>query len=293
MNSKKLRLIYNPYAGRRRMVNQLDEVIRIFQEGGYEVCVHRTKSPEDIEQIAAESKNMDTLVIAGGDGSVHQAVNGLMKISTEKRPALGILPVGTANDLAYALKLPKSISAACKVIVQGRTFEMDLGKVNERYFVNVASAGMLTDVSTKVDVRVKNSLGQLAYYLKGLETLPSFRPFHVEFEHEGRQYSEDALLLLAVNGLSIGGFRQLVPLSSLTDGKLDFLLVKLSGWPETMRLLLKIVGGGKVESDKIVQFQTDYVRVTCDREISSDLDGESGPNSPWEIRIGPKIKVLC
>lgn len=292
MSQKKLRLIYNPYAGRRKMVNQLDEVIRIFQEGGYEVTVHRTNSPEDIEQIAAKSQNMDTVVIAGGDGSVHQAVNGLMKISAEKRPVLGILPVGTANDLAYAIKLPKTISAACKVIVQGNTFEMDLGKVNERYFVNVASAGMLTDVSTKVDIRVKNSLGQLAYYLKGIETLPSFRPFHVEFEQEGRKYSEDALLLLAVNGLSVGGFRQLIPKASLTDGKLNFLLVKLSGWPETMRLLLKVVGGGKVESDKIVQFQTDYVRITCDREISSDLDGEWGPGSPWEISIGPKIKIL-
>lgn len=293
MSQKKLRLIYNPYSGRRRMVNQLDEVIRIFQEGGYEVCVHRTKSPEDIEQTAAQSKNVDTLVIAGGDGSVHQAVNGLMKIPAEKRPVLGIIPVGTANDLAYAIKLPKTIAAACKVIVQGKTFEMDIGKLNERYFVNVASAGMLTDVSTKVDVRVKNSLGQLAYYLKGIESLPSFRPFHVEFEHEGRLYSEDALLLLAVNGLSVGGFRQLVPKASLTDGKLDFLLVRLSGWPETMQLLLKIVGGGKVKSDKIVQFQTEYVRVTCDREISSDLDGEWGPGSPWEISIGPKIKVLC
>ncbi|AHF06534.1 diacylglycerol/lipid kinase family protein [Desulfitobacterium metallireducens] len=293
MSQKKLRLIYNPYAGRRRMVNQLDEVIRIFQEGGYEVRVHRTKSPEDIEHTAAQSKDVDTLVIAGGDGSVHQVVNGLMKIPAEKRPVLGILPVGTANDLAYAIKLPKSIPAACKVIVQDKTFEMDLGKVNERYFVNVASAGMLTDVSTKVDIRVKNSLGQLAYYLKGIETLPSFRPFHVEFAHEGRKYSEDALLLLAVNGLSVGGFRQLVPRASLIDGKLDFLLVKLGGWPETMRLLLKVVGGGKVECDKIIHFQTEYVRVTCDRELSSDLDGELGPDSPWEIAIGPKIKVLC
>lgn len=293
MSQKKLRLIYNPYAGRRRLVNELDNVIRIFQEGGYEVRIHRTKSPEDIEQVAAYSKDVDTLIVAGGDGSVHQAVNGLMKIPAEKRPVLGILPVGTANDLGFALKLPKSIAKACKVIVDGKTFEMDLGRVNERYFINVASAGLLTDVSTKVDIRVKNSLGQLAYYLKGLETLPSFRPFHVEFEHEGHKYSEDALLLLAVNGLSVGGFKQLVPMASLTDGKLDFLLVKLSGWPETMRLLLKAVGGGKVESDKIVQFQTDYVRITCDREMSSDLDGECGPESPWEIKIGPKIKVLC
>lgn len=293
MSYKRLKLIYNPYAGRRKLVNELDDVIRIFQESGYEVLIHRTQSPEDIEATAARCQEIDTLVVAGGDGSIHQAVNGLMQIPVNQRPVLGILPVGTANDLAYALKLPKSITAACKVIVQGAAFEMDLGMVNERYFVNVASAGLLTDVSPKVDNRVKNRLGQLAYYLKGIETLPSFRPFHVEFEHEGHPYSEDALVLLAVNGLSVGGFKQLVPRASLTDGKLDFLLVKLSGWPETMRLLLKIMRGGKAESDKIIHLQTEYLRVNCDRALSSDLDGEWGPNSPWEIRIGPKISVIC
>lgn len=293
MTHKKLRLIYNPHAGRRKLVNELDTVIRIFQEGGYEVNVHRTQSPEDIENTAARCADMDTVVVAGGDGSIHQAVNGLMKIPMEERPILGILPVGTANDLAFALKLPKSIPAACEVIANGATFDMDLGKVNNRYFVNVASAGLLTDISPKVDVRVKNRLGQLAYYLKGIETLPSFRPFHVQFEQNDRKYSEDAILLLAVNGLSVGGLKQLVPKASLSDGKLDFLLIQQSDWPETMRLLLKVLGGGKVGSSNMIQFQTKHVSISCERPVSSDLDGEWGPDSPWEIQIGPKITVLC
>jgi diacylglycerol kinase (ATP) len=293
MNKKRLRLIYNPYAGRRKLVSQLDTAIRIFQEGGYEVCVHRAKSPEDIENVAAECEDVACLVIAGGDGSIHQAVNGLMKIPLNKRPYLGILPVGTANDLAYALRLRKSIPEACEVIVHGSTFEMDLGMVNDRYFVNVFSAGLLTDVSPKVDVRIKNRLGQLAYYLKGIETLPSFRPFRVEFEFEGKKYTEDAVLLLAVNGLSVGGLKQIVPRASLIDGKLDFLLVRQSGWPDTMRMLLHVVGGGKVGSDRIVQFQASELKVTTDRPVSSDLDGEWGPDSSWEIKIGAKITVLC
>lgn len=293
MNRKKLRLIYNPYAGRRKLVSQLDTAIRIFQEGGYEVCVHRTKSPEDIEHVSSQCDDVDCTVIAGGDGSIHQAVNGLMRIPLEERPSLGILPVGTANDLAYALRLRKSIPEACEVIVQGSTFEMDLGMVNNRYFVNVFSAGLLTDVSPKVDVRVKNRLGQLAYYLKGLETLPSFRPFRVEYEFEGSRFVEEALLILAINGLSVGGLRQLAPRASLTDGKLDFLLVRQSGWPDTMRMLLHLVGGGKVGSDRIEQFQASELKIITDRPISSDLDGEWGPESSWEIKIGPKISVLC
>ena len=293
MIAKRLRLIYNPNAGRRKLTGQLDTVIRIFQESGYEVCVHRAGSPEDIEHIASQSTDVERLVIAGGDGSIHQAVNGLLKISAEKRPTLGILPVGTANDLAFALRLPKSIPEACKVIAKGNAFEMDTGKLNDRYFVNVASAGLLTDVSQKVDVRVKNTLGQLAYFLKGLETLPSFRPFRVEFEHDGQQYSEEVVLFMVANGLSVGGLRQLVPKASLTDGKLDVLMVPSAGWPETIRLLLSVLSGEKADNEKIKEFQTaNELIVRTDRPISSDLDGESGPESTWRIQIGPKISVF-
>ena len=293
MIGKRLRLVYNPNAGRRKLTGQLDTVIRIFQESGYEVCVHRGGSPEDIENIASQSRDVERLIIAGGDGSIHQAVNGLLKISVEERPTLGILPVGTANDLAYALRLPKSIPEACKVIAKGKTFEMDTGEVNDRYFVNVASAGLLTDVSQKVDLRVKNTLGQLAYFLKGLETLPSFRPFQVEFEHDGQQYREEVVLFMVANGLSVGGLRQLVPRASLTDGKLDVLMVPSAGWPETLRLLLSVLRGEKTDTEKIREFQTDNeLTVQTDRPIHSDLDGESGPESTWRIKIGPKISVL-
>jgi len=293
MKCKRLRLVYNPYAGRRKLTAQLDTVIRIFQESGHEVSIHRASSPEDIEKIASQSMDVDRLVIAGGDGSIHQAVNGLLRISAKKRPVLGILPVGTANDLAYALHLPKSIPEVCKVIGKGNAFEIDTGKVNDRYFVNVASAGLLTDVSQKVDTRVKNTLGQLAYFLKGIETLPSFRPFHVEFENDGKRYTEEVVLFMAANGLSVGGLRQLVPRASLTDGKLDILIVPAAGWPETLRLLLSILTGEKANSEKIMEFHTSELTVLTDRPIVSDLDGESGPESTWHIQMGPKISVLC
>jgi diacylglycerol kinase (ATP) len=293
MKYRRLRLVYNPYAGRRKLTAQLDTVFRIFQESGHEVSIHRASSPEDVEQIASQSRDVDRLVIAGGDGSIHQAVNGLLRISAEKRPVLGILPAGTANDLAYALHLPKSIPEACKVIGKGNTFEMDTGKVNDRYFVNVASAGLLTDVSQKVDTRVKNTLGQLAYFLKGIETLPHYRPFHVEFENDGKRYSEEIVLFMAVNGLSVGGLRTLVPRASLTDSKLDILIVPAIGWPETLRLLLRVLRGEKVNAEKIVEFHTSELTVITDRPINSDLDGESGPESTWHIQIGPKISVLC
>ncbi|ODA42387.1 diacylglycerol kinase family protein [Desulfosporosinus sp. BG] len=293
MKGKRLRLVYNPNAGRRKLTGQLDTVIRIFQESGHEVCVHRAGSPQDIEQIAIQSTDVDQIVIAGGDGSIHLAVNGLMNISPEQRPALGILPVGTANDLAYALHLPKSIPEACKVIATGKAFEIDTGIVNDRYFVNVASAGLLTDVSQKVDTRVKNTLGQLAYFLKGLETLPSFRPFRVEFEHDGKRYIEEVVLFMVANGLSVGGIRKLVPRASLTDGKLDILMVPSAGWPETVRLLLNVWRGEKADDEKVKKFLSSELIVSTDRPIFSDLDGEHGPESAWHIKIGPKITVLC
>ena len=289
----RLRLIYNPYAGRRKLLGKLDEVIEIFQNGGYEVCIHRTTSPQDIQQTAALSSDVDCLVIAGGDGSIHHTVNGLLKLPAEQRPALGILPVGTANDLAYGLRIPRNILGACEVIVRHKLFKMDVGMVNNQYFVNVASAGFLTDVSPRVDVRVKNSLGQLAYYLKGLETLPEFRPFSVEFEVGGEKRKEEILLLLVVNGHSVGGLRQLFPAASLSDGKLDVMMVPRSGWPETFLFLIRFLRGETGSDGKVIQFQTDHLIIQPDRKLSSDLDGEWGPESAWDIRMGPKIDVIC
>jgi len=291
MNSRTLRLIYNPYAGRRRIVNQLDEAIRIFQEGGYEVNIHRAKSPGDIQEVASQSGDVDCLVIAGGDGSIHHAVNGLVRLPAELRPPLGILPVGTANDLAFALGIPKGIPAACEAIVRGRTMEMDVGTVNDRHFVNVAAAGLLTDVSPKVDIRIKNALGQLAYYLKGLGTLPTYRSFEIEYEYAGKQQREDVLLVLVVNGRSVGGFRNFFPKASLSDGMLDVVIVRQSGWPETMKLALDIVRGAN-PSDQLVYFQTNHIVLKTDSKLLLDLDGEWGPGSPWVIKTGPKISVI-
>jgi len=293
MKERKLRLMYNPYAGRRRIIQEMDTAIRIFQEGGYEVSVHRTNSPSDLEHTASLSTDVDCLVVAGGDGSIHQAVNGLMKIPSSQRPSLGILPVGTANDFAFGLKLPGKIADACKAIVHGSPLQVDLGMVNDRYFVNVFSAGLLTDVSPKVDVHIKNRLGQLAYYLKGIETLPTYRPFKVEYELDGTTVQEEAMLILAVNGVSVGGFRQLAAKASLVDGKLDFVIIRHSGWPDTMRTLLHLVGGGKVSSEQIIQFQTSQIKILTERPIFSDLDGEWGPDSPWDIKVGAKLTVLC
>ena len=290
--SRRLCLIYNPYAGRRRFLNQIDSVVRIFQESGYDVWIHRADSPGDIEETAARQRGVERLVIAGGDGSIHQAVNGLMQIAPGERPVLGILPVGTANDLAYSLRLPKTIPEACQVIVRERIFHMDVGRLNERYFVNVASAGLLTDVSPTVDVRVKNTLGQLAYYLKGLETLPTFRPFKVRFFYEGQEREEEVLLVLALNGISVGGLRKLAPHASLNDGLLDIVLIRQSGWPDTLRLLFRLLRGEKLKTEQIILFQTNKLTIVTERAMNSDLDGEWGPQSPWNLSVGPKISVL-
>jgi diacylglycerol kinase (ATP) len=292
MRNKRMLLVYNPYAGRRKFASQLDTAIRIFQESGHEVSIHRASSPADIEQVAKQCGDVESFVIAGGDGSIHQAVNGLMKIPSNNRPVLGILPVGTANDLAYALHLPQRLVKACEVIARGRIFGMDVGMVNQRYFVNVACAGLLTDVSSKVDIRIKNTLGQLAYYLKGLETLPTYRPFRVKFVHNEVNFDEDILLLLVVNGLSVGGLRRLVPEALLSDGKLDVLIVRQTGWPDTLRILLNVLRGEQSDHERIEKFQIEELTIYTDSVTRCDLDGEMGPDSPWHIQVNSKILVF-
>ncbi|MDR4200793.1 YegS/Rv2252/BmrU family lipid kinase, partial [Bacillus altitudinis] len=123
----------------------------------------------------AAQRDFDLIVAAGGDGTINEVVNGLAPL--EKRPKLGIIPVGTTNDFARALGIPREgVLKATDAIIDGVAKPLDIGKVNGHYFINIAGGGRLTELTYEVPSKLKTMLGQLAYYLKGMEMLPSIRP---------------------------------------------------------------------------------------------------------------------
>lgn len=289
---KKVKLIYNPYSGENLIISKLDTVISIHQQAGYIVVPYRIKKDQSILVAFEDIKDGDYsyILVAGGDGTVDSVVNAMAKSGISL--PIAILPVGTANDFAKFLGIPFDISKACKQIINSHVTTVDLGSINDKYFVNVASTGLFTDVSQKTDVNLKNTIGKLAYYLKGLEELPNFRRLKVKIESNEMSFNGEMYFLLIFNGKTAGNFN-LATRASATDGLLDVIVFKAIPIYELIPLFIKVLRGEHLDSDHVLYFKTDNLFIECEENIVTDIDGEKGPDFPLEIKcIKGGLKIL-
>ena len=288
----KVKFIYNPYSGENLILSKLDKVISHHQEAGYTIVPYRITAGEDVGVALNNIKdgNYKYILIAGGDGTVDSVVNAMAKSGISL--PIGILPVGTANDFSKFLGMPSDVEEACKQILSSEVKSVDLGSINDKYFVNVASTGLFTDVSQKTDVNLKNTIGKLAYYLKGLEELPNFRKLHVNILSKEVEFDGEMYLLLVFNGATAGNFN-LATRADACDGLLDIIMFKAVQIYELLPLFIKVLKGEHLDSNKVLYFKTDYLKVECHEDIVTDIDGEKGPDFPLEIKcIKGGLKIL-
>lgn len=291
---KRARLIYNPSSGREEFKDKLPKILDFFEQAGYETSCHATKKAGDATLAAAQAidRKFDLIIAAGGDGTLYEVVNGMAE--SEGRPPLGIIPAGTTNDFARAIGLPmKNIQRACEVIVEGKPTPIDIGKINHRYFINIAGGGALTDLTYEVPSRLKTIMGQLAYYVKGIEKLPFIRPSHVRIETDTKIIDEEIMLFLIANSNSVGGMERLAPYASLSDGKFDCLILKKTTLPEFLRIATHVIKGEHIKDPDVLYFQTNHLKATSQSKVLLNLDGELGGELPMTFTALPKhINVI-
>lgn len=288
---RKVRFIYNPYSGENSIINELDNVIKLHQEVDLTIVPYRIKRGRNLaEALDIIDETYSYILVAGGDGTVDSVVNA-MKHRNINLP-IGILPVGTANDFGKFISMPQDIQKACKKILDSKPIPVDIGKINDKYFINVASTGLFTDVSQKTDVNLKNTIGKLAYYLKGIEELPNFRRLKIKLTSKECDYDGEMYLLLVFNGKTAGNFN-LATQAEITDGKLDVIIFKAIPIIELLPLFIKLLKGEHLDSDKVVYFKTDNVYIESSEDIVTDIDGERGPDFPLRVKcIKGGIEVL-
>ncbi|AYF53539.1 YegS/Rv2252/BmrU family lipid kinase [Clostridium botulinum C] len=288
----KVKFIYNPYSGENAIIAEIDNVIMIHQKYGYIVEPFRISKESNLKDAL---KNIDDsfkyILVAGGDGTVDSLVNCMKSLKIDL--PIGILPVGTANDFAKAIGISRNIKKACEQILNSEPIPLDLGKINDKYFINVASTGLFTDVSQKTDVNLKNTIGKLAYYVKGIEQIPSFRKLKIKVTSDHMEFDDNMYLMLVFNGKTAGNFH-LAYKADLTDGLLDVIIVKAGMIKDIIGLFIKILKGEHLEGIRgITYFKTDKLTIECYEDIVTDIDGERGPDFPVTIRcIKGGIKVL-
>jgi len=280
---KRARIIYNPTAGREIFKRRIADVLQKLEKAGYEASCHATTGAGDATAAArtAVERKYDVVICSGGDGTINEVVNGLAE--QEYRPKLGIIPTGTTNDFARALHIPRDIDAAVDVITAGDTIPMDIGRMNDHYFINIAGGGKLTELTYEVPAKMKTVLGQLAYYLKGIEMLPSIRSTDVTIEYDGKLFEGEIMLFLIALTNSVGGFEKLAPDASINDGLFSLLILKKTNLAEFIRVASLALRGEHIDDPNVIYSKANHIKVKSKEKVQLNIDGEYGGLLPAEF----------
>ncbi len=291
---KKAKLIYNPYSGDGTFKHSLDAVIEQLQNGsdGYEVHIFRTNNYGDIEKHlkTIDKDYYDVIIACGGDGTINLVVNAMIKFGINA--SLGIIPSGTANDFASFLKIPKTPEVAASIIAKGKQIPMDIAKANDQYYINVLAIGTFASISQSVDKTLKHSVGKLAYYAKGVSSLPNFKPIKLRITTSTEVIEDKFYLAVFMNTSSAGGFDKLAPDADISDGKYDFIAFKGENVVEVAKPFVSVLLGEHINQNNVLYIKDNYIKVECIDAYDkcklvevTDVDGELGPCLPIEVNV--------
>lgn len=291
---KKYRLIYNAGAGQNKFKPYVDDIIGMFSDNDCELSVFRASKGHDIDDfIKATPPDTHGIIVAGGDGTLNRAVNVMLKNNINV--PLGIIPAGTSNDFATHLKLPNDFVECAKIILKDNVEDVDIGKVNDKYFVNVLAAGLFASTSYKTDKRLKESFGQLSYFMTAAAQTFQYKPLRLKIETEDAVYDEKIAVFLIFNGSSVGRINKFSDESSVQDGKLDMVMLRDCKLNEAIKIFGEILDRTYLENPNVIYLREDRYKISL-LEGSCDLpdtDGDIGPEFPIDVKcIKGAIKLF-
>ncbi len=277
---KRARIIYNPTSGKEMFKRALPDVLVKMEQAGYETSGYATQRVGDATEEAARAidAHYDLLVVAGGDGTLNEVVNGIAE--KPQRPKLGLIPMGTVNDFGRALHLPTDIFEAVDVILEGKTVQVDIGKMNSRYFINLAGGGKITEVSYEAPSKLKSIVGPFAYYIKGFEMLPQMHAVDVRIEYDSHVFEGEIMLFLLGLTNSMAGFEKLVPDAKLDDGKFTLLIVEKANLAELGHIMTLASRGEHIKHPKVHYHKAQSINISSFSDMPLNVDGEYGGQLP-------------
>ncbi|PSL25070.1 YegS/Rv2252/BmrU family lipid kinase [Planomicrobium soli] len=286
-------LLYNAQAGQSMSDAMISLTTPALAEESQAIELVQTNSPEEFTEACKQaSETADVLFVVGGDGTIHLAVQALSTL--ENPPILGILPGGTCNDFARTLEIPLTLDEAAAALVRGDIKEIDTARINGNAFLNFAGIGVITDASSNIDPHLKERYGKLSYFMSGLRSLRQAEPFTATVEIDGITHLEEGVLVLVMNGKSIGTHTVPLPLIDPTDGLLDVFIIQsssISAVREWFSLSQPEILTDELEH--VTHYQGRRISIRTEQEMDVDTDGEIYLKTPVEIKIEPKkLKML-
>lgn len=283
-------VLYNPGAGRGRAREKIDHVLGNFRDLGATVEVATSVSPEHLTELAREaSRNGGArVVVCGGDGSLNLTLREL----DLGNATVGIVPLGSGDDFAQALGIPRETRAACEVVLRGRVREVDIAVVNGRRFAGVAGLGFDSQVA-RVANGVRRLRGSLVYLYSIFRVLPRFKPHRVMVEIDGERREEDLMFVVVGNSPRYGGGIHIAPAAVLDDGKLDMMIVRRSSILNLLTTLPMAYRGTHVKRPYVITERGTSFRFESAESLEIFADGECVGETPATIGLASqRLKIL-
>jgi diacylglycerol kinase (ATP) len=290
------RLIVNPSSGRERATEYAWAICERLREqyAGVEICL--TTGDGDAHDAARQAvlDGCGVLIVAGGDGTLNEALNGVAAAGALGATTFGIVPLGTGNDFAAALGISAEIEEALHVIMRGTTVAVDVGTVNGRMFLNTSGGGFIAEVSVAVTPQLKTIAGRLAYLVGGAHALLDYDPVRVTLsaEPDGTRLGVRLFAFAVCNSRLIGGGRLIAPGAIIDDGLLDVCLIEAMSTLEFIALARKVAAGDAAADPRVRYLRASSVRLELDREIRINTDGEVFAATVCDYTVIPRAATF-
>lgn len=291
-------VILNPYSGRGRAARQRDEMEAALQAAGVQYELTATTHPEHAIEVAtaAHARGDSPIIAAGGDGLISEVVNGLHRAQPEGvLGPIGVMPLGTANDLAVNLGLPTQIAAAAAAIAAGHTRTIDLGSVGEWVFDNNSAVG-LEPVVTLYNIDMVRLRGVIRYLVAAVRAIMDKRAWHMQLAWKGGSYEGPVSLVSVGNNPVTGGLFKMAPAADPTDGMLTFVHAFAASRRKMFSLLPRTLSGTYVKDPAVHQVNSPWLRIHCQPPTPLQVDGEIRSTNAvdLEYRVLPgRLQVLA
>ncbi|WP_145557524.1 lipid kinase YegS [Yersinia canariae] len=265
--------------------------VKNLREEGAILHVRVTWEQGDAKRYVEEAAVLavETVIAGGGDGTINEVASALITLPEENRPSLGILPLGTANDFATSCSIPLQIENALQLAVKGRKVAIDIAQVNDNhYFINMATGGFGTRITTETPDKLKAVLGGASYFIHGLMRMDTIKADSCEIRGPDFEWSGDALVIGIGNGRQAGGGQPLCPDALINDGQLQLRLLIAE---ELLPALLTSVFSGE-KNKNVIETSLPWLEITAPHDITFNLDGEPLSGKNFRIKVIPNA-IQC
>lgn len=276
MNRKKVLVLINPNSGKKNSKESVLDALNVFSANNYQMEIYLSQKPMDVTRYIEENgERFDVVAVFGGDGTLNEATNGLVKL--KYKPVISYFPTGTMNDFGTNFGLTNDMKQCANIACAGHIESFDVGKMNSRYFNYVAGFGAFCNVSYETKQELKKQIGNLAYIIKAIHEIPNLHPYHVKMNLDGKILEKDLMFGLIINGNRVAGFEMVEQAdNTFKDGLFDIILVEHT--PNPLELYNYPLGvlHPELNMKYVERYQAKSIIIESQEKLAWTLDGEEG-----------------